>query len=60
MMTRYPLIIHVYTLPLPVPDLSSSEQEMDVNVVHSRQCHATKIVEQEKPVRPKTKSSRET
>ena len=30
------------TLPLPVPDLSSSEHEMDVNVVHSRQCHATK------------------
>ena len=43
-----------------MPDLSSSEQEMDVNVVHSRQCHATKIVEQEKPVRRKTKSSRET
>ena len=45
---------------LPLPDLKSSEQEMNVNVVHSRQCHATKIEEQEKPVRRKTKSSRET
>ena len=43
---------------LPLSDLSSSEQEMDVNVVHvySRQRHAPKIVQQEKPVRHKSKS----
>ena len=44
---------------LPLFDLSSSEQEMDVNVVHSPQRHAPKIVEQEKPVRRKSKSRKQ-
>ena len=44
---------------LPLSDLSSSEQEMDVNVVHSPQRHAPKIVEQEKPVRRKSKSRKQ-
>ena len=44
---------------LPLSDLSSSEQEMDVNVVHSPQRHAPKIVEQEKPVRRKSKSCKQ-
>ena len=44
---------------LPLSDLSSSEQEMDVNVVYSPQRHAPKIVEQEKPVRRKSKSPKQ-
>ena len=37
----------------------SSEQEMYVNVVHSPQRHAPKIVEQEKPVRRKSRSRKQ-
>ena len=44
---------------LPLSDLSSLEQKMDVNVVHSRQRHAPKIIEQEKPVWCKSKSCRQ-
>ena len=44
---------------LPLSDLSSSDQEMDVNVEYSRQRHAPKIVEQEKPVRQKSKSHKQ-
>ena len=44
---------------LPLSDLISSEQEMDVNVVHSPQRHAPKIAEQEKPVRRKSKSRKQ-
>ena len=38
---------------------SDSEQEMDVNLVDSPQCHAPKIVEQEELVKVKTKSHKQ-
>ena len=44
---------------LSLSELSSSEQEMDVNIVYSRQRHAPKIVQQKKPVMCKSKSHKQ-